>query len=193
MFFIDRSVGITHLIITNAAGSLNEKYNVGDIMIIKDHVNLLSLAGLNPLRGPNESLFGPRFLAMNKAYDENLKKVALEIARELDVTNEVREGMSIQFDLSAEQIFYSCAMLDFAGVYACTGGPTYETVAEARLLKLLGADCVGMSTVHEVCIQFFTLRLCRVFFSFRVPFKETLLFVFSDYCCPSLWPQSAWN
>lgn len=92
--FIDRSVGITHLIITNAAGSLNDKYNVGDIMIIKDHVNLLSLAGLNPLRGPNESLFGPRFLAMNKAYDENWKNVALEIARELDVTNEVREGMS---------------------------------------------------------------------------------------------------
>lgn len=63
-------------------------------MIIKDHVNLLSLAGLNPLRGPNESLFGPRFLAMNKAYDENWKNVALEIERELDVTNEVREGMS---------------------------------------------------------------------------------------------------
>lgn len=87
-------VGITHLIITNAAGSLNEKYNVGDIMIIKDHVNLMSLAGLNPLRGPNESLFGPRFLAMNRAYDEKLRNVAVEIVRELDVGNEVREGMS---------------------------------------------------------------------------------------------------
>lgn len=63
-------------------------------MIIKDHVNLLSLAGLNPLRGPNDSLFGPRFLAMNKAYDEKMREEAVEIARELDVTNEVREGVS---------------------------------------------------------------------------------------------------
>lgn len=92
--FLNNLVGITHLIITNAAGSLNDKYNVGDIMIIKDHVNLLSLAGLNPLRGPNESLFGSRFLAMNKAYDEKLRSVAVEIARELDVGNEVREGES---------------------------------------------------------------------------------------------------
>lgn len=84
--------GIKYLIITNAAGSLNDTYNVGDIMIIKDHINLLSLAGLNPLRGSNESLFGPRFLAMNKAYDEQFRSVALEIARELDVGNDVREG-----------------------------------------------------------------------------------------------------
>lgn len=89
---VAKLLGITNLIITNAAGSLNDKYNVGDIMIIKDHVNLLSLAGLNPLRGTNDSSFGPRFLAMNKAYDENLRSIALEIARELDVGNDVREG-----------------------------------------------------------------------------------------------------
>lgn len=63
-------------------------------MIIKDHINLLSLAGLNPLRGPNESLFGPRFLAMNKAYDEKLRSITLEIARELDVGNDVHDGES---------------------------------------------------------------------------------------------------
>lgn len=133
-------VGISHLIITNAAGSVNETYNVGDLMIIKDQINMLSLAGCNPLRGPNVALFGPRFLPMNKAYDAQLRKYALNIANELNIADEVHEG-----------------------VYMCTGGPTYETVAESRLIKLLGADCVGMSTVHEVSTKF--LKKNTVFFS----------------------------
>lgn len=120
-------VGITHLIITNAAGSVNDTYNVGDLVILKDHINLLSLSGVNPLRGPNEDRFGPRFLPMNKAYDEKLREYALTIADELGIRNEIHEG-----------------------VYLCTGGPTFETVAECRMIRLLGADCVGMSTVHEV-------------------------------------------
>lgn len=120
-------VGVTHLIITNAAGGLNEKYNIGDIMIIKDHISLMGLASNNPLRGPNEARFGPRFSAMNKVYDQKLRNDALDIAKELHISNEVHEG-----------------------VYMCVCGPTYETVAEARMLKLLGVDCVGMSTVPEV-------------------------------------------
>lgn len=120
-------VGITHLIVTNAAGSVNEKYNVGDLMIIKDQINLLGLAGCSPLRGPNENIFGPRFLPMNKAYDAQLRKHAMHIANELHIADEVHEG-----------------------VYLCTGGPAYETVAECRLVRLLGADCIGMSTAHEV-------------------------------------------
>lgn len=132
-------IGITHLVVTNAAGSINETYNIGDIMIIKDHINLLGLSGISPLRGPNEKLFGPRFLPMNKAYDKELREQALEIAHELGLSNEVHEG-----------------------VYLCTGGPTFETVAECRMLQLLGADCVGMSTVHEVSFKIFQKTLDNI-------------------------------
>lgn len=129
-------VGVTHLIATNAAGGLNEKYNVGDIVMIKDHINLMGFAGNNPLQGPNDTRFGPRFPPMNKAYDIDLKHRALKIARDLGIEKEVHEG-----------------------VYTCLGGPNYETVAELRMLKILGVDCVGMSTVHEVC-YFNTLFFC---------------------------------
>lgn len=120
-------VGVTNLIATNAAGGLNEKYNVGDIVIVKDHINLMGFAGNNPLQGPNDTRFGPRFPPMNKAYDIDLKHRALKIARDLGIEHLVHEG-----------------------VYTCLGGPNYETVAELRMLKILGVDCVGMSTVHEV-------------------------------------------
>ncbi len=120
-------VGVTHLIATNAAGGLNENFDVGDIVIIKDHINFMGVAGNNPLQGPNDTRFGPRFPPMNKAYDEEMKLQAIEIASELDIQDKVHEG-----------------------VYACLGGPNYETVAELKMLKLLGVDCVGMSTVHEV-------------------------------------------
>ncbi|XP_055323069.1 purine nucleoside phosphorylase [Sitodiplosis mosellana] len=120
-------VGVTNLIATNAAGGLNENYNVGDIVIVKDHINLMGFAGNNPLQGPNDTRFGPRFPPMNKAYDIDLKHRALKIARDLGIENLVHEG-----------------------VYTCLGGPNYETVAELRMLKILGVDCVGMSTVHEV-------------------------------------------
>ncbi|XP_031634492.1 purine nucleoside phosphorylase-like [Contarinia nasturtii] len=120
-------VGVTHLIATNAAGGLNEKYNVGDIVIVKDHINLMGFAGNNPLQGPNDTRFGPRFPPMNRAYDSKMKQLAMKIACDLDIKNQIHEG-----------------------VYTCLGGPNYETVAELRMLKILGVDCVGMSTVHEV-------------------------------------------
>lgn len=120
-------LGITHLIATNAAGGLNETYKVGDIMIVKDHINLMGFAGNNPLQGPNDPRFGLRFPPMNNAYDPDLISTARNIIKDMKRESEFREG-----------------------VYTCVGGPNYETVAELRLLKLLGVDAVGMSTVHEV-------------------------------------------
>lgn len=120
-------LGITHLIATNAAGGLNESFNVGDLMIVKDHINIMGFAGNNPLQGPNDPRFGSRFPAMNKAYDKNLIQKAKKIIKEMKLEKEFREG-----------------------VYTCLGGPNYETVAELRLLRILGIDAVGMSTVHEV-------------------------------------------
>nr|CAD7260972.1 unnamed protein product [Timema shepardi] len=122
-------VGITHMIITNAAGGLGDGYKVGDVMIIKDHINFLGLAGVNPLRGPNDDKFGIRFPAMNKAYDEDLRNNAKRIAKELDIDTHVHEG-----------------------VYACVGGPSYETIAELRMMKMMGINAIGMSTVHEVIL-----------------------------------------
>lgn len=120
-------VGVTHLMATNAAGGLNEKYNVGDIVIVRDHINMMGFAGNSPLQGPNDIRFGPRFPPMNKAYDAEMRAYAREIAAELGISDQVHEG-----------------------VYTCLGGPNYETVAELKMLKILGVDCVGMSTVHEV-------------------------------------------
>lgn len=120
-------LGITHLIATNAAGGLNENYEVGDIMLIKDHINLMGFAGNNPLQGPNDERFGPRFPPMNKAYDRHFFNQAKCIAKEIGMEKSVHEG-----------------------IYTCLGGPNFETIAELRMLKMLGADSVGMSTVHEV-------------------------------------------
>lgn len=122
-------IGVTHLIVTNAAGSLNDAYNVGDIMILRDHINFLGLSGVSPLRGPNENRFGPRFLSTSKSYDKTMISHALDIASELKIRNSVHEG-----------------------VYVCVGGPTYESIAEVRMLTAFGGDSVGMSTVHEVCL-----------------------------------------
>lgn len=120
-------VGCSHLIATNAAGGLNPNYKVGDIVIVKDHINIMGFAGNNPLQGPNDTRFGPRFPPMNKAYDRRLTDYAFQIAREMGIERDVHEG-----------------------VYTCLGGPNYETVAELKMLKILGVDAVGMSTVHEI-------------------------------------------
>jgi len=128
-------VGVTHLIATNAAGGLNPNYKVGDIVIVKDHINIMGFAGNNPLQGPNDTRFGPRFPPMNKAYDRKLIEFAMQIADEMGMKDEVHEG-----------------------VYTCLGGPNYETVAELKMLKILGVDAVGMSTVHEVV----TARHCDI-------------------------------
>lgn len=120
-------VGVTHLIATNAAGGLNPTYNVGDIMIVKDHVNMMGFAGNNPLQGPNDDRFGPRFPPMNKAYNSTLIEIGNQVAEEMGISNTVHKG-----------------------VYTCLGGPNFETVAELKMLRMIGVDAVGMSTVHEV-------------------------------------------
>jgi len=120
-------MGIDTLIVTNAAGGLNKKYKVGDIMIIKDHLNLPGFGGETALRGPNEERFGPRFPAMNTAYNPKLRLIAKQVASELGMDNFMREG-----------------------VYTMVGGPAYETVAELKAMEALGVDAVGMSTIPEV-------------------------------------------
>ncbi|RVE41679.1 hypothetical protein evm_013667 [Chilo suppressalis] len=120
-------LGVETLIATNAAGGLNPSYKIGDIMIVRDHINMMGFAGNNPLHGPNDERFGPRFPPMNKAYKVEFRKIAKEVAEELNMDGIVREG-----------------------VYTCLGGPNFETVAELNMLKMVGVDAVGMSTVHEV-------------------------------------------
>lgn len=118
-------LGVKTLIVTNAAGGLNMTYHPGEVMIIRDHINLIGMAGLNPLRGPNLSEFGPRFPGMNDAYDPELRQLAKEVAVEA-------------------QIVYQ------QGVYICLAGPSFESPADVRFLRIIGADAVGMSTVPEV-------------------------------------------
>ncbi|XP_051884251.1 purine nucleoside phosphorylase 6 [Pristis pectinata] len=122
-------MGVKSLIVTNASGGLNEKFRVGDLMVIKDHINLPGFAGLNPLVGSNEERFGPRFPCMSDAYDQKYRQLASDSALELGYQDFFREG-----------------------VYCMLTGPSYETVAECHMLKVLGADAVGMSTVPEVII-----------------------------------------
>ena len=117
-------LGVERLIITNAAGGINKDYLPGDIMLIEDHLNL---TGDNPLRGPNESSFGTRFPDMSQAYSKELLKELEDVAE--------KSGLRCH-----------------RGVYAGLGGPSYETPAEIRMLEVLGADAVGMSTVAEVIV-----------------------------------------
>ena len=120
-------LGIETLIVTNAAGGLNLEFQAGDVMIITDHINLVGMGGLNPLRGPNLDDFGPRFPDMSGAYDTRLRSLAKEAAGRAKVP--LREG-----------------------IYVCLAGPNFETPAEIRFLRLIGADAVGMSTAHEVIV-----------------------------------------
>lgn len=120
-------LGITTLIVTNAAGGLNPAFRAGDLMLIVDHIGLMALTGGNPLWGPNDDTLGPRFPALNNAYDPGLRHLALDVAARLGI--ELRTG-----------------------VYIGLGGPTYETPAEVRFLRLIGGDACGMSTVPEVIV-----------------------------------------
>jgi purine-nucleoside phosphorylase len=121
-------LGVTILVVSNAAGGINPSYRTGQIMLIKDQINFLGLAGLNPLRGPNDERFGDRFVAMNDVFDPEINKLANSVG-EMTGLKEIQEG-----------------------VYASVGGPTYETVAEVNLMRVLGVDAVGMSTVHETVV-----------------------------------------
>lgn len=115
-------LGVKKLIVTNASGGINENFNVGDIMLITDHINL---TGVNPLVGKNDAMFGVRFPDMSFAYAPSLREKALKCASKMELT--LREG-----------------------VYIGLSGPSYETPAEIRAFRTLGADAVGMSTVMEV-------------------------------------------
>jgi|SRR3990170_974263 len=122
-----QQLGVETLFVTNAAGAVNPDFQPGDLMLITDHVNLIGMAGLSPLRGPNLDEFGPRFPDMSRAYDRQLLEMAKEAAREAGVP--VREG-----------------------VYVCLAGPSFETPADLRFLRGIGVDAVGMSTVPEVTV-----------------------------------------
>jgi purine-nucleoside phosphorylase len=120
-------LGLKTLIVTNAAGGVNHSFTAGDLMLIVDHINMPGFGGHNPLRGPNLDTFGPRFPSMTHAYHPDLLALARRVARKLDLP--LREG-----------------------IYVCLAGPTFETPAEIRFLKTIGADAVGMSTVPEVIV-----------------------------------------
>lgn len=117
-----KMLGAEILIVTNAAGGANKDFKAGDLMIIKDHINL---SGSNPLIGKNDDRIGPRFPDMSDAYNAEYRELVKKSAKEVDV--EVREG-----------------------VYTFFSGPNYETPAEIRMVQVLGGDAVGMSTVPEV-------------------------------------------
>jgi purine-nucleoside phosphorylase len=120
-------LGIEILIVTNAAGAINPSFLPGDVMLITDHLNLVGMAGLNPLTGPNLEEFGPRFPDMSQAYDRELCEKARRVARE-------------------------SGFLLHEGVYVGLSGPSFESPADLRFLRMAGADAVGMSTVPEVIV-----------------------------------------
>jgi purine-nucleoside phosphorylase len=118
---------IETLIVTNAAGAINSAFEPGDVMLITDQINMIGMAGLNPLRGPNLDEFGERFPDMSQSYDPRLLDLARQSAHEAHI--EHREG-----------------------VYICLSGPSFETPADLRFMRIIGADAVGMSTVPEVIV-----------------------------------------
>jgi purine-nucleoside phosphorylase len=120
-------LGVEMLIVTNAAGGVNQEFEPGDVMLITDHLNLLGMAGESPLRGPNFDAIGPRFPDMGRAYDRELGSFARQAVVGQD------------FPLHE-------------GVYVCLAGPSFETPADLRFLKSIGVDAVGMSTVPEVTV-----------------------------------------
>jgi purine-nucleoside phosphorylase len=122
-----RRLGADVLIVTNAAGGLNEAYSTGDLMVLSDHLNIMGMAGQSPLVGPDEPELGVRFLDMLGAYDADLRALAHRVAEQ--------HGFSLR-----------------EGVYAMVGGPAFETMAEIRFLQRGGADAVGMSTIPEVLV-----------------------------------------
>ena len=120
-------LGVDIMIVTNAAGGVNPDFIPGDVMLITDNLNLMGMSGLNPLMGPNLDEIGPRFPDMSQAYDKELGMIARRVASENDII--LREG-----------------------VYCGLSGPSFESPADLRFLRLAGADAVGMSTVPEVII-----------------------------------------
>lgn len=122
-----KRMGVETLIVTNAAGAIDPEFEPGDVMLITDHISLVGMTGFNPLRGPNLDAFGPRFPDMSQAYNRALMDLARDAAKQRGIM--LREG-----------------------VYAGLSGPSFETPADLRFLRVIGADAVGMSTVPEVIV-----------------------------------------
>jgi len=120
-------LGMKTLFVTNAAGAIQPEYEPGDVMLIKDHIALIGMAGLNPLRGPNLNEIGERFPDMSQAYDRDLLRIARGVAE--------KAGVGYH-----------------EGVYVSLAGPSFESPADLRFLRTIGADAVGMSTVPEVIV-----------------------------------------
>lgn len=127
-----KMLGVHTVVVTNAAGGLNPEFSVGDIMILNDHINLPGLGGVHPLRGPNEEDFGTRFPPLSDAYDLQLRKTIHHSYKKLA-------------NVSPKRKLHE-------GVYVFVSGPTFETRAECRMLRIMGADVVGMSTVPEIVV-----------------------------------------
>jgi purine-nucleoside phosphorylase len=124
---IMQRLGISMLIVTNAAGGVNPDFAPGDVMLITDNLNLIGMTGMNPLFGPNLDEIGPRFPDMSQVYDRELMTRARQVATVENI--QLREG-----------------------VYCCLSGPSFEGPADLRFLRMAGADAVGMSTVPEVIV-----------------------------------------
>lgn len=121
-------LGAQTLLVTNAAGGVNPAYKPGDLMLIRNHINMPGLAGVNPLIGENDERFGPRFPALARPYDARLRTLARSVAqRQAEIT--LHEG-----------------------IYTMVAGPSFETQAELKYLRLIGTDAVGMSTAPEVIV-----------------------------------------
>lgn len=128
-------LGIAGLLLTNAAGGIGENLSPGDLMIIRDHINLM---GINPLRGANDERLGPRFPDMSAVYDPAFQETVAAAEKEIGLTPR-------------------------RGVYLALSGPSYETPAEVRMLAVLGADAVGMSTVPEaICARHMGVRVAGI-------------------------------
>lgn len=124
-----KKLNVGTVVVTNAAGGTNASFKPGDLMIINDHINFPGFAGYHPLRGPNLDDFGPRFQPLSDAYSHELRKMFFDKANELGITRTIHEG-----------------------TYLFTAGPTFESRAEVRMVRMLGGDAVGMSTVPEVIV-----------------------------------------
>jgi purine-nucleoside phosphorylase len=122
-----KRLGVEFLVLTNAAGAINPDFEPGDVMLITDHIAMIGMAGMNPLRGPNLDEFGPRFPDMSQVYDRRLAQMTRDCASS--------DGLVIR-----------------EGVYCGLSGPSFETPADLRFLRTIGADAVGMSTVPEAIV-----------------------------------------
>lgn len=122
-------LGVSSIVVTNAAGGIRAGFVPGELMLIDDHINFPGLSGYHPLRGPNLDEFGPRFQPLSDAYDLNLRQLFLKSAQTLNITRKIHEG-----------------------TYFFAAGPTFESRAEVRMIRILGGDTVGMSTVPEVIV-----------------------------------------